>query len=98
MVNSRWHLWHENQTQERQIITGLRTDRREVLVTTVLDAEPQTVVILPDPSIWPFLLALAVAVGFIGVIFHPIAFVIGFFLSFFMIVGWLWPKRPWQED
>ena len=98
VVNSRWHLWHENQTQERQIITGLRTDRREVLVTTVLDAEPQTVVILPDPSIWPFLLALAVAVGFIGVIFHPIAFVIGFFLSFFMIVGWLWPKRPWQED
>jgi len=39
-----------------------------------------------------------VALGFIGIIFSPWWFVVGFFLSFFMIVGWLWPRRPWQEE
>ena len=79
-------------------VVGLRVDRREVLATSVIDAQPQTVVVLPNPSIWPFLLALAVASGFVGFMFDPWFFVFGFFGSFFMIVGWLWPHRPWRED
>jgi cytochrome c oxidase subunit I+III len=97
IVHGRSPLWEERDSGERQVVAGLRADRREVLVTTLLDARPQAVLILPNPSVWPFLLALAVALGFVGFIFMPILFVLGFILSFFMIVGWLWPRRPWLE-
>ena len=35
----------------------MRDDRREVLVTTLMDAEPHHRYVLPGPSIWPFLTA-----------------------------------------
>ena len=98
VVRSRTPIWDDEEADERQLVTGLSNERREILLTTVLDAEPQGVLILPSPTIWPFLLAIAVALGFIGIIFSPWWFVVGFFLSFFMIVGWLWPRRPWQEE
>lgn len=98
VVRSGTPLWDDAIANERQFVTGLRDDRREVLVTTLVDAEPQAVVILPQPTVWPFLLAVAVSIGFIGTIFSPWGFWVGFFLSFWMIVGWLWPRRPWQEN
>ncbi len=79
------------------MVSGLSAHRREVLVTSVLDAQPQAVVELPGPSVWPFLTSLAIATGFIGVIVDPWWFVAGFFASFLTIVGWLWPRRPWRE-
>ena len=104
VVDSLSPLWRKDRpgevrsADELGAVVGLRVDRREVLATSVVDAQPQTVVVLPNPSIWPFLLALAVASGFIGFMFDPWFFVFGFFGSFFMIVGWLWPHRPWRED
>ena len=104
IVDSRWPLWRKDRPGEVQTldalgeVIGLRADRREVLSTSVLEAQPQTVVVLPNPSIWPLLLAIAVATGFIGFMFSAWFFVFGFFFSFFMIVGWLWPQRPWRED
>lgn len=95
VVGSRYPLWQEPDDTARQWVSGLRADRREVLITTVLDAQPQSVAILPRPSIWPLVLALWVGFGFLGFIFKPILFVWGFFLSFFTIVAWLWPHRPW---
>ena len=41
----------------RQVVTGLRSDVREVLVTGALDAEPDHRSDAPAPSIWPFLAA-----------------------------------------
>ena len=81
-----------------ECVAGLRADRRELLVTTLLEARPQSVLIMPNPSIWPFLLSLAVGFGFLGFMFEPWLFVVGFALSFFMIVGWLWPKKPWLDS
>ena len=98
VVRSSTPLWDDADAGERQLVTGLRDDRREVLLTTLIDAEPQGVLILPVPTFWPLLLALAVAVSFVGFLFSPWWFVVGFFLSFLMIVGWLWPHRPWQEE
>jgi len=79
-------------------VAGLRADRREVLITTVVDARPQAVCLLPTPTVWPFLTALSVGFGFLGFMFKPILFVVGFFLTFACILGWLWPHKPWLNE
>jgi cytochrome c oxidase subunit I+III len=98
VVRGRSPLWDERENGERPVVGGIRADRRETLVTTLLDAKPQAVVILPAPSLWPFVLSITVALGFLGFMFKPILFIVGFFLSFFAIVGWLWPRRPWLVE
>lgn len=98
VVESRSPLWEEGHKGERLLVSGIRADRRELLVTSLLDAHPQAVSIMPGPSIWPMLAAVWVGFGFLGFMFMPILFVVGFFMTFFMIVGWLWPRRPWLGD
>ena len=44
-------------------VTGLRADRREVLVTRMLDAEPDYRSVLPTPSYAPLLLAVSATVA-----------------------------------
>jgi cytochrome c oxidase subunit I+III len=72
---SRSPLWQR--TPETPVVTGLRSDMREILVTTVLDAEPDSRMRLPEPQIWPFLAALATGVTFITLIFTPWGLPIG---------------------
>jgi cytochrome c oxidase subunit I+III len=91
VVSGSYPLWEEPEKQPAAV--GLRTDVREVLVTRVLDAEPDHRLILPGPTIWPMLSSIAVSVAFIGVIFDVRFFVVGFFLSFVTFVGWLWPPK-----
>ncbi|HEX8089205.1 MAG TPA: cytochrome c oxidase subunit I [Blastocatellia bacterium] len=87
-------LWE--QPEDQPVVTGLRSDIREVLVTHVLDAEPDHRSKFPDPSIWPFLAAIAVTGLFIGSIFTPWAVVIGAVPVFITFVGWFWPDK--KED
>jgi heme/copper-type cytochrome/quinol oxidase subunit 1 len=77
---------------DQPIVTGLRADAREVLVTHVLDAEPDHRQIFPGPSIWPFLTAVATTGLFIGSIYTPWAVVYGAVPVFITMVGWFWPK------
>ena len=72
------------------VITGLRTDRREVLVTTVFDARPDHRHKEPDASIWPFVLSLAMGVTWIGSIFTPWAVPTGFAMTLLVMLGWGW--------
>jgi cytochrome c oxidase subunit 1 len=90
LVCGRYALWASD---ELSVITGLRTDRREVLVTNLLDAEPDFRYELPGPSIWPILTALAVTLGFIGSLFNPWWLVPSAALSFMTFVGWFWPSQ-----
>jgi hypothetical protein len=53
------------------VVTGIRTDRREVLITQLMDAAPDHRFVLPGPSIWPLGLALATAIAFIYGMFSP---------------------------
>lgn len=98
VVQGRYANWDEARSGVRHCVTGLSETQREVVVTTIMDAQPQAVQVLPNPTFWPFLAAVMVAFGFLGFMFYPILFVVAFFLTFFMIVGWLWPRRPWQEE
>jgi cytochrome c oxidase subunit 1 len=89
VVHDRHPLWSD---APRASVRGMRTDRREILVTSVVDASPQNREILPGASPWPFFLALAASVAFIGSVFTPWAAVVGYLLAFVALVGWFWPR------
>jgi cytochrome c oxidase subunit 1 len=91
VVASRFPLWSENGMPGE--VRGLADDRREVLVTSVLDAQPDHRAVMPESSIWPFLSAVAVTVLFVGSIFTPWAVVWGAVLCTPPLVVWFWPKR-----
>jgi cytochrome c oxidase subunit 1 len=54
--------------------------------------------LMPDPSIWPFLSAVAVTGLFIGSIFTPWAVPIGAIPAAIAIILWFWPKRREHEE
>jgi len=85
-------LWEDPPHQP--IVVGLATSYREVLVTHVLDAEPDHRQKFPDPSVWPLLTAVATTALFIGSIFSPWAVVWGAVPVFITLTGWFWPKKP----
>ena len=59
------------------VASGLRTDIRELVVTSVSEAKPELRETSPEPSIWPLIAALATTGLFIGSIFTPWAVVYG---------------------
>jgi cytochrome c oxidase subunit 1 len=83
-------LWLDGDAMPR--VTGLRSDIRDVLVTTVMDAEPEHRTKFPDPSIWPFLTAMAVTMLFIASIYTPWGVVWGAIPVTIAMIGWFWPK------
>jgi cytochrome c oxidase subunit I+III len=94
-VAGRDPLWEAKPDQP--VVVGLRRDVRDVLVTRVLDAEPDHRTVFPDNSIWPFLAAVATTILFIGSIFTPWAVVWGAVPVFVALVGWFWPKKGERE-
>src|SRR4051794_2955566 len=90
-ATSRYPLWSE--PKERVVVTGLRDDRREVLVTTLMDAEPHHRYVLPSSSIWPFLTAALVSIALIGSIFQFSYYYLGLVLGFIGLLGWFWPHK-----
>ncbi len=96
VVASLTPLWEPK--AEQAIVTGLRNDRREALVTTVNDAEPQSRMVLPGPSIWPFLTALGFSFGLAGSVFYFWWYYIALVLGGIGLVGWFWPNRPLELE
>jgi cytochrome c oxidase subunit 1 len=96
VVTSRWALWDRG--DHHPVVANVRSDVREVVITSVLEAAPRGVVALPGPTLWPFALAASVSIGFVGFIVHPGWLAVGFVLSFVSIAGWLWPDHErWRE-
>jgi cytochrome c oxidase subunit 1 len=91
VVTGRSPLWEAG--EEWPVVTGLKPDEREVLITSVLDAEPDHRTEFPEPSLWPFMAAIAVGLTFVGSIFTPWAVVIGSVPVAITLIGWFWPKR-----
>ena len=94
-VQSRSPLW--KQAPAPAVVTGLRTDMREILVTTMMDAEPDSRMRLPDPTIWPLVAAIATGVTFITLVFTPWGLPIGAVLITIAFIGWGWPTRKEHE-
>jgi len=96
VVHGRYPLWQPQ--AEPTHVTGMSNEWREVLVTTVADAEPDHRMWLPMPSIWPFLSALATTVLFVGSIFTPWAIVWGSVPVGIAATWWFWPKRSVVQE
>ena len=77
---------------ERPYVTGMRFDKREVLITKTLDAEPSHVEEQPEHSYAPILLTITVTVTLIGSIFYAWYFSFGLIPVTIALVYWFWPK------
>jgi cytochrome c oxidase subunit I+III len=93
VVHGRDPLWQAPPPGVPSHVSGLAADMREVLITTVVDAEPDHRATFPTPSPWPFLSAVATTIFFIGSIFTPWAVVWGTIPIAIALIGWFWPKR-----
>jgi cytochrome c oxidase subunit 1 len=90
-VGSRSPLWNDGADQP--VVVGVRSDRREILVTRTLDAVPDHRALLPEESIWPFLASLAITFTFIGSIYRAWFVPLGAVPVLAAFVGWFWPRR-----
>jgi heme/copper-type cytochrome/quinol oxidase subunit 1 len=92
LITARYPLWTER--SERGIVVGMRNDRREVLITTLMDAEPHHRSVLPGSSIWPFLTALGFSIGLVGSVAAFYWYYIASVLGMIGLIGWFWPRQP----
>jgi cytochrome c oxidase subunit 1 len=88
-LSARWEA-----APDQPVVVGLRSDRREVLVTRVVDAEPDHRTVLPEDSIWPFLTSIAISFTFVGSIFRAWFVPLGAVPVLIALIGWFWPRVP----
>jgi cytochrome c oxidase subunit 1 len=89
-------LWE--QPDVLAVAGGLRTDRREVVVTTLTTAAPEARESSPRNSIWPFWAAVATSVMLIWSIFSPWAMVWGSIPVAVALIGWFWPNGTPEDE
>ena len=75
------------------VVTGLRVDEKEMLLTTVVAATPDLREPIPAPSLWPFISACAVGVVFVTSIFSPWALAFCLLPVAIALTAWFWPKE-----
>ena len=91
VVESRTPLWDAK--GELPVVTGLRVDAKEILLTTVVAAAPDLREPVPEPSLWPLIAAIAVGILFVSSIFSPWAVVFGAIPAAIATAAWFWPKE-----
>jgi cytochrome c oxidase subunit I+III len=96
VVHGRDPLWEP--PLEPRAVAGLATRQREVLVTTVLDAQPDSRVVFPKPTPWPFIAAVLTSMLFVGSIFTPWAVVWASLPVGIALTAWFWPRRRETEE
>jgi len=90
VVTSRSPLWEE---KDLPVVTGLALDRREVLVTAALDAQPSHREEIPGPSPWPFVTSITMSVGLIGSVFNVWWLPAGLVVSIPPAVAWYFTEE-----
>ena len=71
------------------------TDGRETLGSTVLDGEPEEILVMPEESFWPLGTALCVAAAFVGVLLDSAVVAIAAVVAVgLLLAGWLWRTQP----
>jgi cytochrome c oxidase subunit 1 len=103
VISSREPLWTPPADITRVI--GLSAQIREGLVTTVVDALPDTRYAYPGPEIWPFVGALGVTVWLVASVWSVSAFAWGLVPPAIAFVLWYWPNKreaieevAWEVD
>ena len=96
VVASGYPLW--DQPDALMVATGLRVDRRELVVSSVAEARPEARESSPANSIWPLWTALATTLMLISSIFTPWAVVWGAVPVAIALIGWFWPKGTPEDE
>jgi cytochrome c oxidase subunit 1 len=91
VVESRSPLW--DRKGELPVVTGLRVDEKEILLTTLVAATPDMREPVPHPSLWPFIAACATGVMFVCSIFSAWAVLVGSIPIAITLIAWFWPKE-----
>jgi cytochrome c oxidase subunit 1 len=89
IVASRSPLWQE----ELGYVTGMPTDKRELLVTHALDAAPSHREEVPGPSGIPFTFSVILCLALIGSVFSPWWLIIGSLASIPPAIAWYWTEE-----
>jgi cytochrome c oxidase subunit 1 len=90
-VSSRYPLW--SPPGDVTHVRGLSAEIREALVTTVLDARPDTRYAYPNPEIWSFVAALAVTVWLVWSVWSVPGFAYGLIPPAIAFIAWYWPNK-----
>jgi heme/copper-type cytochrome/quinol oxidase subunit 1 len=96
VVSEREPLW--SGSADLPVVGGMRLDRREVLVTSVVEAQPEARESSPTNSIWPLIAAIATSIMLIWSMFSPWAVVWGSIPIAIALTGWFWPKGDAEDD
>ena len=96
VVGSREPLWAE--AAVLPVAAGLRVDRRELLITSVVEGIPEARDSSVGNSVWPLWAALATTVTLIWSIFSPWAVVWGSIPVAVCLIGWFWPKGTMEDE
>ncbi|TIT04241.1 cytochrome c oxidase subunit I [Mesorhizobium sp.] len=96
VVDTRDPLW--SGSDELPVASGLRTDRRELLISSVVEALPEARESSPRDSVWPFWAAIATSIMLIWSIFSPWAIVWGSIPIAITLIGWFWPKGIAEDE
>jgi cytochrome c oxidase subunit I+III len=103
IVVSRYPLWQQENFLDdvdrgRFFIPDAPDLRRETVVTSVVDAEPEQVLRVPGPSWWPLLTAIPTGGFFIAATFHAwVITAVSGVLAFAAILCWLWTTAERAE-
>jgi cytochrome c oxidase subunit 1 len=95
VVSSKTPMW--DLEGEFPVMTGLRVDQKEMILTTVVTATPDLREPIPYPSLWPFISAVAVGIVFVASIFSPWAIAFGVVPCGIAFAAWFWPKELKRE-
>ncbi|CCE10505.1 Cytochrome c oxidase subunit 1 (Cytochrome c oxidase polypeptide I) (Cytochrome aa3 subunit 1) [Bradyrhizobium sp. STM 3843] len=96
VVGSAYPLW--DQPGSLNVASGLHSDRREIVITTITIAEPQARESSPQNSIWPLLTAITTTIMLIWSIFSPWAVVWGSIPVAITLIGWFWPSGTPEDE
>jgi cytochrome c oxidase subunit I+III len=110
LVRSRYPLWEQprldegapEQPEHERVVRGLAESPsgwRAQLVTSVVTAEPQAIVHLAGPSIWPLVTALLLTLNFVATLFDLYwLLALSSLGTVAATIGWLWPSKEEREQ
>jgi cytochrome c oxidase subunit I+III len=90
-VTTRHPLWYQDPSIDVPTVE-LRSDWRETPGTTLVDARPQTRIVVAGPSLVPLYAAIIVAITFLGVIANPWLVPLGGLATVVAFIVWNWPR------
>jgi cytochrome c oxidase subunit 1 len=96
VVSDRYPLWARPDVLS--VASGLRVDRREVLISSAVEAQPEAREPSQQNCIWPLWTAVATSVMLIWSIFTPWAVVWGSIPVAIALIGWFWPKGTKEDE